>query len=261
MDAPYGTVAADPVALRPMNLTRLMGMHSRGEKITAISACDATYAATAALAGVECIVVGGENVTGYQGLARDASIAIETLAYHVRNVSQGLRRAHASAWVISDLPPTSQGLSRDLAMRHAVALLHAGAQMVCLQVDENFESVTSFLIERGIPVCGHLKKKSPTLYPAVVKAIGDTGAQFAVLEGMDDEAVSAFSKALPHCVTLGVHSGVATSGQLLSLISLLGLDGGSQRESRARYLSKTGSIGGALAAWVADVKTCSHFSQ
>jgi 3-methyl-2-oxobutanoate hydroxymethyltransferase len=255
MDAPYGTVAADPVAMRPMNLTRLMGMHSKGEKITAISTGEATFAATAALAGVECLVVGGEMAAGYQGLAGDASIAIEALAYHVRNVSQGLRRAHASAWVISDLPHSSQGTSREVAMQHSIALLHAGAQMVRLKVDEPFARLASLLIERGIPVCAHVTKKSRAECTGVAKIVGDSGAQFAVLDGLSPEAAAEFSAALPHCVTLGMNAGVTTSGQLLSLSSLLGVDGEFQHGSCAGYLSKAGSIKGALAAWVADVKS------
>ena len=57
---PYGTLpAASPLPQRkPVSLPRLAEMRERGEKITMLTAYDATFAAVADAAGVECILVG-----------------------------------------------------------------------------------------------------------------------------------------------------------------------------------------------------------
>ena len=57
---PYGTLSptSTPSARKPMSLPRLREMHAAGEKITMLTAYDATFAAVADAAGVECILVG-----------------------------------------------------------------------------------------------------------------------------------------------------------------------------------------------------------
>ena len=56
---PYGTLPpASPVSSRkPVSLPRLNEMRARGEKIVMLTAYDATFAAVADAAGVECILV------------------------------------------------------------------------------------------------------------------------------------------------------------------------------------------------------------
>ncbi|MCE5182463.1 MAG: 3-methyl-2-oxobutanoate hydroxymethyltransferase, partial [Betaproteobacteria bacterium] len=57
---PYGTLppTAAASARKPISLPRLLEMHARGEKLTMLTAYDATFAAVADAAGVECILVG-----------------------------------------------------------------------------------------------------------------------------------------------------------------------------------------------------------
>ena len=177
MDAPYGSIAkvANLPAARPINLTRLRDMHASGEKIAAISAYDATFAATASRSGVECILVSEDMVTSHQGHGSDEDITLDALAYHVGNVTQGLNAAQATAWVMADLPASCYGGSRDLAMRHASRLIMAGAHMVRMKLDGNFASVASFLTERGIAVCGHVKGIQKWQSRTVAASIGEIG--------------------------------------------------------------------------------------
>ena len=67
---PYGTLPpASPVATRkPISLPRLHELRERGEKITMLTAYDATFAAVADAAGVECLLVGDSLGMVCQGL-------------------------------------------------------------------------------------------------------------------------------------------------------------------------------------------------
>ena len=58
--SPYGTLppASDMATRKPISLPRLNDMRARGDKIAMITAYDATFAAVADAAGVECILVG-----------------------------------------------------------------------------------------------------------------------------------------------------------------------------------------------------------
>jgi 3-methyl-2-oxobutanoate hydroxymethyltransferase len=81
MATPYGTLPnASPLPLRrPVSLPRLQEMRDRGEKITMLTAYDATFAAVADAAGVECILVGDSLGMVCQGLASTVGVSLETM--------------------------------------------------------------------------------------------------------------------------------------------------------------------------------------
>ncbi len=101
--APYGASAATPTPRKPVSLPRLNDMRSRGEKITMLTAYDATFAAVADAAGVECILVGDSLGMVCQGLSSTVGVTLDTMRYHVDSVARGLRRAQGTAWIIGDL--------------------------------------------------------------------------------------------------------------------------------------------------------------
>ena len=103
---PYGTLPpASPVATRkPLSLPRLADMHARGEKITMLTAYDATFAAMADAAGVECLLVGDSLGMVCQGLPSTVAVSLETMCYHTESVARGLRRAQGTAWIVGDMP-------------------------------------------------------------------------------------------------------------------------------------------------------------
>ena len=103
---PYGTLPAHATtsARKPISLPRLLEMHTRGEKITMLTAYDATFGAVADAAGVDCILVGDSLGMVCQGLSSTVGVSLETMRYHVESVARGLRRAQGAAWLIGDLP-------------------------------------------------------------------------------------------------------------------------------------------------------------
>ena len=103
---PYGTLpAASPLPQRkPVSLPRLQEMRERGEKITMLTAYDATFAAVADAAGVECVLVGDSLGMVCQGLSSTVGVTLQTMRYHVESVVRGLQRVQATTWVLGDLP-------------------------------------------------------------------------------------------------------------------------------------------------------------
>ncbi|MFM2261557.1 MAG: hypothetical protein RI959_233, partial [Pseudomonadota bacterium] len=99
---PYGTLpSASPLPQRkPISLPRLNEMRERGEKITMLTAYDATFAAVADSAGVECLLIGDSLGMVCQGLSSTVSVTLETMCYHTESVTRGLRRVQGTAWVI-----------------------------------------------------------------------------------------------------------------------------------------------------------------
>jgi 3-methyl-2-oxobutanoate hydroxymethyltransferase len=79
--SPYGTLPpASPVSARkPISLPRLHELRARGEKITMLTAYDATFAAVADAAGVECLLVGDSLGMVCQGLSSTVGVTLDTM--------------------------------------------------------------------------------------------------------------------------------------------------------------------------------------
>ena len=154
---PYGTLPpASPMpSRRPMSPPRLQEMRTRGEKITMLTAYDATFAAVADAAGVESILIGDSLGMVCQGLSSTVGVSLETMRYHTESVTRGLNRSQATAWVIADLPFGSYHESKEQAIRSASVLMQAGAHMVKLEGGGWTTETVRFLVERGLPVCAH----------------------------------------------------------------------------------------------------------
>jgi 3-methyl-2-oxobutanoate hydroxymethyltransferase len=271
---PYGTLppASTPSARKPMSLPRLREMHASGEKITMLTAYDATFAAVADAAGVECILVGDSLGMVCQGLTSTVGVSLETMRHHTECVANGLRRSHGVAWLIGDLPFGTYHESREQALRSAIVLMQAGAHMVKLEGGGWTADTVRFLVERGVPVCAHLG-----LTPQTVHALGgyrvqgktdesaaklkreahelqDAGAAMLVLEMVPSALSATLTQTLSHCPTIGIGAGDGTAGQVLVLHDMLGMNLGKMPKFVRNFMEGTGSVRGAMEAYVQAVK-------
>ena len=271
---PYGTLPpASPVAVRkPVSLPRLADMRERNDKITMLTAYDATFAAVADAAGVECILVGDSLGMVCQGLASTVGVTLETMCYHTESVARGIRRVQGTSWIIGDLPFGSYHESREQALRSATALMQAGAHMVKLEGGGWTTETVRFLVERGIPVCAHLG-----LTPQTVHALGgyrvqgrsdeaartlerdalalqDAGASMLVLEMVPAALSARLTQQLPRCHTIGIGAGNGTAGQVLVMHDMLGVNLGKNPKFVRNFMQGQGSVLEAMRAYVAAVK-------
>ncbi len=272
--SPYGTLppTSTPALRKPISLPRLIEMRARGEKITMLTAYDATFAAVADAAGVECILVGDSLGMVCQGLASTVGVSLQDMCYHVQSVERGLRRSQATAWLIGDLPFGTYHESREQALRSAAALMQAGAHMVKLEGGGWTADTVRFLVERGIPVCAHLG-----LTPQTVHALGgyrvqgksvaaaatlrrqaielqDAGATLLVLEMVPAALAAEVTLALQHCATIGIGAGKDTAGQVLVMHDMLGVNLGKMPRFVRNFMSGAPGVREAMQAYVSAVK-------
>ena len=251
-----------------MNLHRLREMHAQGEKITMLTAYDATFARLVDEAGVDCILVGDSLGMIVQGHTSTVPVSLDEMVYHTRCVARG----NQTAWVVSDLPFGAYQESREQALRSCVALMQAGAHMVKLEGGGWTTETVHFLVERGIPVCAHLG-----LTPQTVHALGgyrvqgktdddartlrkeahelqDAGATMLVLEMVPAALAAELTAELPHCHTIGIGAGNGTAGQVLVLHDMLGMNLGKMPKFVHNFMQDAGSVRGAMEAYVQAVK-------
>ena len=271
--SPYGTLPpASPVSARkPISLPRLHDMRARGEKITMLTAYDATFAAVADAAGVECLLVGDSLGMVCQGLSSTVGVSLDTMRYHVECVARGVQRVQGTTWIIGDLPYGSYHESKEQALRSASVLMQAGAHMVKLEGGGWTTDTVHFLVERGIPVCAHLG-----LTPQTVHALGgyrvqgrgesavqlrqhaldlqDAGASMVVLEMVPEALSTALTHDLPRCHTIGIGAGNGTAGQVLVMHDMLGINLGKNPKFVRNFMTGSPSVQAAMEAYVAAVK-------
>lgn len=273
--SPYGTLPpASPLPQRrPVSLPRLAQLRAAGEKITMLTAYDATFAAVADAAGVECLLVGDSLGMVCQGLPSTVGVTLETMRYHTESVARGLYRVQGTAWLVADLPFGSYHESPEQALRSATVLMQAGAHMVKLEGGGWTTPTVRFLVERGIPVCAHLG-----LTPQTVHALGgyrvqgrddgaaqtlrrqalelqDAGAAMLVLEMVPAALAASLTAELPHCHSIGIGAGKGTAGQVLVMHDMLGINLGKMPKFVRNFMQDAGTMKAAIEAYVRAVKS------
>ena len=271
---PYGTIPpASPLPQRrPISLPRLAQMRAAGDKITMLTAYDATFAAVADAAGVECILVGDSLGMVCQGLHSTVGVTLADMVYHTASVTRGLHRAQGTAWVVADLPFGSYHESPEQALRSSCELMQAGAHMVKLEGGGWTAQTVEFLVQRGVPVCAHLG-----LTPQTVHSLGgyrvqgkddaaaqtlrshalqleSAGASMLVLEMVPAALSASLTDELKHCHTIGIGAGDSTAGQVLVLHDMLGVNLGKMAKFVHNFMADAGSVKGAMEAYVKAVK-------
>jgi 3-methyl-2-oxobutanoate hydroxymethyltransferase len=261
------TTAAETTR-KPFNLHRLRELHAKGEKITMLTAYDATFARVVDEAGVDCILVGDSLGMIVQGHSSTVPVSIDEVVYHTRCVARGNR----TAWVVGDLPFGSYQESREQALRSSIALMQVGAQMVKLEGGGWTADTVQFLTERGIPVCAHLG-----LTPQSVHALGgyriqgrdeagaqtlrrhakelaQAGAAMMVLELMPSQVARDVQADNPGVMTIGIGAGQGTAGQVLVLHDMLNFTRGKLPRFVRNFALEGGSVDEAVRRYVTAVK-------
>jgi 3-methyl-2-oxobutanoate hydroxymethyltransferase len=254
-----------------MTMHSLMRMLSEGEKITMLTAYDATFAALADLAGVEVILVGDSLGMVCQGHNSTLPVTLEAMRYHTECVARGIQKQNGRPIVLGDMPFGTYA-TPEQAFRSASVLMQAGAHMVKLEGGVWLAPTVEFLVTRGIPVCGHIG-----LTPQSVNTLGGyrvqgrtdsgaqqlmqdalqlekAGAQMLVLEMVPAALSGEITRALTTCATIGIGAGVDTAGQILVLHDMLGATQGKVPKFAHNFMNEASSIQDAMTAFVRAVK-------
>jgi 3-methyl-2-oxobutanoate hydroxymethyltransferase len=247
-------------------------MHASGEKISMLTAYDATFAAMAEVAGVDTLLVGDSLGMVCQGSESTLAVTLEDVCYHTQCVSRGLRRSQGGAWLIADLPFGTYQESSEQAIRSASALMRAGAHMVKLEGGGWTSEIVAFLVERGIPVCAHLGLTPQTVFALGgyrvqgkdadsakilidhAKSLEEAGASLMVLEMVPHVLAAQITQALLRCATIGIGAGSGTAGQVLVMHDMLGMNLGKMPKFVRNFMVDQDGILSAMKAYVKAVK-------
>ncbi len=267
----HSSPADQSASRKPITLHTLREMHARGEKIAMITAYDASFAALADAAGVDCILVGDSLGMVLKGQPSTLSVTMEQIGYHTRSTSRG----NKTAFLIADMPFGSYQENPVQALRNAGTLMAAGAQMVKLEGGGWTPETVHFLVERGVPVCAHLGLTPQSVHALGgyriqgkdeagaatlrrhAKALAEAGAAMMVLELMPATVARDVQGDNPGLMTIGIGAGAGTAGQVVVLHDMLGVTRGMLPRFVRNFMAGAASIEDAVATYVQAVKDSS----
>jgi len=247
----------------------LRELKQRNEKITVLTAYDASFTRHIEQAGVEVILVGDSLGMVVQGHDSTIPVTVHDMVYHTTMVA----RARERALLIADLPYHSY-LNKEDALINSQRLIASGADMVKLEGGGEFVAIVEHLIAHNVPVCGHLgllpqsveelggykvQGREQTAADKMIEdaqALVDAGVEMIVLECIPQQLAKRLTQEVD-VITIGIGAGVDCSAQVLVLYDLLGITPGKRPKFSKDFLAELGegkSITSAIEAYVKAVK-------
>lgn len=245
---------------------KILNMKKRGEKISALTAYDYPMARLLDEAGVDILLVGDSLGNVVLGFPDTTHVTMEHMIHHVGAVA----RAHPKGLLIADMPYRSYETPEE-ALRNARRLVEAGAQCVKLEGGRAILPQVEAVLEKGIPVCGHLgmlpqqilveggyrvKGKIESEQAALMEdalALEKAGVMAIVLELVQKDFTPRITAALK-IPTIGIGSGTACDGQVLVTHDLTGAFPWFTPRHVKPALQTGADIRRAVQNWVASLK-------
>jgi 3-methyl-2-oxobutanoate hydroxymethyltransferase len=228
------------------------------------------HAHTAALVDRYCdaILVGDSLGNVMHGFETTVPVTLDMMILQGRAVMRG----SSQALVVVDMPFGSYEASREQAFHSAVRILketQCGA--VKLEGGVRMAETVAFMVERGIPVMGHIGltpqsintlgsfraqgREQGSWEPIEndARAISDAGAFSVVIEAVAEPLARKITEAIA-IPTIGIGASAACDGQVLVLEDMLGLSPRTPKFVR-RYGNLGPAIEAAIEGYATDVRS------
>ncbi|WP_371376529.1 3-methyl-2-oxobutanoate hydroxymethyltransferase [Thalassotalea aquiviva] len=250
-----------------ITVSTLKKMKDEGKKISSITAYDASFAKIFDDAGMHVMLVGDSLGMVLQGQSDTIPVTVDDIAYHTRCVRSGAEKT----LLIADMPFMSYA-TKEQAFANAAKLMQAGANMVKVEGGEWLFDTIAGLVERSVPVCGHLglTPQSVNVFGGFkvqgrdnekalqmiedAKKLEQAGIQLLVLECIPTELAKAITQAVSIPV-IGIGAGNVTDGQILVMHDALGISFGKIPKFSRNFLAETGDIRQAVELYMNDVSS------
>ncbi|MEW6520941.1 MAG: 3-methyl-2-oxobutanoate hydroxymethyltransferase [Thermodesulfobacteriota bacterium] len=207
-----------------------------GEKLTVLTAYDASFARLLDAAGIDLLLVGdslGNVLLGYESTV---PVTMEEMLHHARAVRRG-----SAAFVVADMPFLSYQISIEDAVRNAGRFYkEAGSDAVKLEGGAEVCDAVRAIVRAGMAVMGHIGLTPQTAANlggykvqgkdadsarrllADAKALAEAGVFALVMECIPDKLAEVITASIA-VPTIGIGAGPACDGQVLVTHDLLGM--------------------------------------
>ena len=216
---------------------------------------------------VDLLLVGNSLGMVVYGMDTTVPVTLDMMIAH----GAAVVRSTQHACVIVDLPFGSYQESPQQAFRSAARLLaETGAAAVKLEGGRAMADTIRFLVDRGVPVCGHIglmpqavnasgfraqgrNAEEAAAITADARAVAEAGAFAVVIEGTYRALATTITQsvAIP---TIGIGAAPECDGQILVTDDVLGLFGIFTPRFVKRYAELGDAVSQAVEAYARDVR-------
>jgi len=249
-----------------MKHSELALFKENSEKITCLTAYDASMAKLLDQSGIDAILIGDSLGMVIQGGENTRSVSIDDMIYHTSIVSSSCN----DALIIADMPFASYDNPKD-ALNNARALIDVGARMVKIEGGSEHSEVIKTLISNNINICGHLglqpqmvinsdeyrvQGRDENSAKKIIKnavLLESLGVSALVLECIPSDLAQTVTEKLT-IPTIGIGAGADCDGQVLVSFDMLGITSGKQPRFVRNFLNNQNTISDAIEAFVMEVK-------
>ena len=249
-----------------MKHSELTIFKENSEKITCLTAYDASMAKLLDQSRIDAILIGDSLGMVIQGGENTRSVSIDDMIYHTSIVSSSCN----DALIIADMPFASYDNPKD-ALNNARALIDVGARMVKIEGGSEHSEVIKTLISNNINICGHLglqpqmvinsdeyrvQGRDENSAKKIIKnavLLESLGVSALVLECIPSDLAQTVTRKLT-IPTIGIGAGADCDGQVLVSFDMLGITSGKQPRFVRNFLNNQNTISDAIEAFVMEVK-------
>lgn len=242
---------------------------ARNEKrpISMITCYDFAYARLIEQTEIDTILVGDSLGNVFAGYSTTVPVTLDQMIYHTEIV----RRGAPSMFVIADLPFMSYHVSIEDTMRNCGRVMkETGANAVKLEGGRDFAKTMEAITKASIPVVGHLGLTPQSVHKLGgftvqgreedkrrimiedAKTLEQAGVFCIVLEMVPEVLAKEITESIS-IPTIGIGAGRYTSGQVLVINDLLGVDERFKPKFLKKYVNLADIVKGALAGYHDDV--------
>ena len=260
---------------KKLTIQDIIMMKKNGEKISMLTAYDASFAGLIDATGIEMVLVGDSLGMVLLGYDSTIPVTMEEMLHHCRAVNRGINRS----LLVGDMPFMSYQVSESEAITNAgMFLKEAGCDAVKLEGGTEVCSTVKAIVRAGISVMGHIG-----LTPQTASQLGgykvqgrDADSARKLLQSARDlEAAGAFSIVL-ECIpaelseaitravsipTIGIGAGKHCDGQVLVTHDMVGMFEKFTPSFVKQYTNLASQIKEAVAAYNKEVKNGSFPSE
>jgi len=252
---------------RPRTVLDLPKWKAEGRRLVMLTCYDAVFARLLA-EEVDILLVGDSLNQVIAGQETTLSATLDQMIYH----SAAVRRGAPGMLLFVDLPFLTYQVTVAEAIRNAGRVLQeTGADGVKLEGGQVMAETVRALVDRGIPVMGHLgltpqsvhalggyrvQGRSPAAADRLVddaRALEEAGACATVLELLPTEVARRATAAL-RIPTIGIGAGIGCDGQVLVLHDMLGLNQGFAPKFLKHYAELGDSVRTAVRDYAGEVR-------
>jgi 3-methyl-2-oxobutanoate hydroxymethyltransferase len=257
-----------PEGRKKVTLSTLKKLYEAGEPIAMLTCYDSSFAALEDNAGVDMILIGDSLGMTIQGHDSTIPVTMRDMIYHTECVARGAR----NTFIVTDMPFGSYQNSEEEAVKNAVDLMRAGANMVKFEGGKEVAPLVRKLVSIGIPVCAHIgftpqavnilggyfvqgrKDDRAAQLKEDAAALQEAGASIVLMEMVPAALAAEITESLS-VPTIGIGAGAGCSGQVLVLQDILGVYPGRKIRFVKNFMEGASSIQQAAERYVAAVKT------